>query len=88
MRDNISKEELEKIYFGNTNEDASEILGVSKVTLIKFNSDIVSFNLMFIFLYPAPISFKIRNSFGPTGTSSDSHSSCDNFRCARSILKY
>ena len=39
MRNNISKEELEKIYFDNTNEDAAEILGVSKVTLIKMIND-------------------------------------------------
>ncbi len=31
----ISKEELENIYTSNTNEKACEILGVSKVTLIK-----------------------------------------------------
>lgn len=39
MRNNISKEELEKIYLDNTNDKAAEILQVSKVTLIKMIND-------------------------------------------------
>ena len=35
MGKQVSKEELEKIYMENTNEQAAEILGVSKVTLIE-----------------------------------------------------
>jgi len=35
MRDNISKEELEKIYMENTNEKAAELLGISTVTLVR-----------------------------------------------------
>ena len=39
MRDNISKEELEKIYTENTNKEAAELLGISTVTLIKLVND-------------------------------------------------
>ena len=39
MRDNISKENLEKIYIENTNKKASEILGVSEITLVKMIND-------------------------------------------------
>ena len=35
MRKKISKEELEKIYYGHTNSEAAFILEISKVTLIK-----------------------------------------------------
>lgn len=35
MREKISKEELEKIYYEHTNFDAAILLRVSKVTLIK-----------------------------------------------------
>lgn len=39
MRDNITKEELRKIYYQNTNEEAAKKLDVSKVTLIKMIAD-------------------------------------------------
>ena len=35
MPKEISKEELKKIYYDNTNLEAAEILGVSKTTLIE-----------------------------------------------------
>ena len=35
MNKQVSKEELEKIYMENTNEQAAEILGISTVTLNK-----------------------------------------------------
>lgn len=34
MKRKISKEELERIYMSNTNNEAAEILGVSIVTLL------------------------------------------------------
>ncbi len=39
MRDKITTKELHEIYYGNTNNEASFILGVSKVTLIKMIED-------------------------------------------------
>jgi|AntAceMinimDraft_17_1070374.scaffolds.fasta_scaffold103202_3 maleate cis-trans isomerase len=39
MRKNITKEELQKIYYENNNFDAAFLLGVSKVTLIKMVTD-------------------------------------------------
>ena len=39
MRENITKEQLQKIYEENTNDKACEILGVSKVTFIKMIDD-------------------------------------------------